>query len=446
MKKIWYILILLLLTISPSAHAQSDAVIEQNRAIVDFPNSVTFQLGYASETTITDAVLTYEVQQFGCLDAAANVPVEVTGELLSWEWVMIRSGNPPPGAIMHWHWTLTDANGRETITPVQELTFVDERFDWHTIKSGDISMNWYEGKQVGTILLDAAVEGLDRLENEMGIEMVSDINFYIYGDYDEMRDAVIYIQDWAGGVAFSEYNTILMGVPPAIAEDWGRSTIQHELAHLVIGQYGQSCIGGRRPTWLDEGLAVYAEGEPDAETRNSIADNLKNNGFVPLRSLNGAFPAHGDGVGHAYAQSYSVVNFLFETYGTGKMQELLLALAAGNGYDEALEAVYGFNVDGLEVEWRAAIGADPRTIPPTPTPIVAAAVPTAVAQSIPRHMPTPGAASQPPIIVDTPSPNPQPTSPPASPPSASTGICGLGMVPFMLTGIYAFTRKKKKRG
>ena len=430
MKKIWFILLGLALTTIPITHAQSPPVVTRNEAVVDFPNSVTFQLEYDSDTAIADAVLTYEVEQFGCLDAAANVPVALSGDGAEWQWVMRRSGNPPPGATLRWHWTVTDVNGVETITPAQEFTFEDGRFDWQTVQSGDISMNWYEGDAVGPILLEAAVEGLARLENEMGIQMDSDINFYIYGDSAEMRDAVIFIQDWAGGVAFSEYNTILMGVPPNIADSWGRSTVQHEMAHLVIGQYGQSCIGGRRPTWLDEGLAVYAEGAPDAETLNPIADGIANDTFAPLRSLNGAFPAHGDGVGSAYAQSYSVVNYLFEEYGSEKMQELLLTLAAGNGYDEALEAVYGFNVDGLEVAWRAAILAPPRTIPPTPTPIVAAAVETAVSQSIPRHMPTPPEANQPPATE-------------TKPPPASTGICGLGMVPFLLMGVLAITKPSR---
>jgi len=429
MKKITLIL-LGLAWMATIAHAQSPPTITRNEADVDFPNSVTFELEYDSDIAIVDAVLTYEVEQFGCLDAAASVPVELSGDGAEWQWVMRRSGNPPPGATLRWHWTVTDANGVETITPAQEFTFVDDRFDWQTVQSGDISMNWYKGDDVGPILLEAAVEGLARLENEMGIEMVSDINFYIYGDSAEMRDAVIFIQDWAGGVAFSEYNTILMGVRPAIAESWGRSTVQHEMAHLVIGQYGQSCIGGRRPTWLNEGLAVYAEGAPDADTLNPIADGIANDTFAPLRSLNGAFPAHGDGVGAAYAQSYSVVNYLFETYGTEKMQNLLLTLAAGNGYDEALESVYGFNVDGLEVEWRAAIGASPRTIPPTPTPIVAAAVETAVSQSVPRHMPTPPEAALPPATE-------------TKPPPASTGICGLGMVPFLLMGVFAITKPSR---
>ena len=64
------------------------------------------------------------------------------------------------------------------------------------------------------------------------------------------------VQEWAGGVAFTEYNTILMGVPPNIVDTRGVDVVPHELAHLVIGQYGRSCVGGSRPTWLEEGLAV----------------------------------------------------------------------------------------------------------------------------------------------------------------------------------------------
>ena len=90
-----------------------------------------------------------------------------------------------------------------------------------------------------------------------------------------MQDAVLYIQDWAGGVAFPEYSTILMGVPPNIAEDWGRSTIRHELAHLVVGKFGHSCVGGHRPTWLEEGLAMYAEGEPSSTVTSELEQATK---------------------------------------------------------------------------------------------------------------------------------------------------------------------------
>ncbi len=398
-----------------------------NAAIVDYPSSVNFQLEIEPSITIVDAVLTFDVEQTSCLDVSTTVPVEVDGPALEWEWAMVRSGNPPPGVDLWWEWKLTDDQGRIYSTPRQNLTFVDERFPWGSVSQDNITLHWYEGEDVGPLLLESAVAGLALLENDLGIELREDVTFYIYGSSADMRDAVLYIQDWAGGVAFSEYNTILMGVPPNIAEDWGRDTIRHELAHLVVGKFGQSCVGGHRPTWLEEGLAMYAEGEPSGTVTSDLEQAAADNSFAPLRSLNGAFPAHGDDAGSAYSQSYSTIEFLREEYGQQNLQDLLLLLANGEGYDDALQQVYGTNVDGLEQQWRAWIDVPARDIPPTPTPITAAGIPTVIPLAGPSNFPTPPPAEAAPI-----------PTPPANPP---TGICGLGLIPLFLLGSITWRKK-----
>jgi hypothetical protein len=243
-----------------------------------------------------------------------------------------------------------------------------------------------------------------------------------------MRDAVLYIQEWAGGVAFSDYNIILIGVPPRLAESWGRPTVRHELAHLVIGQFGRSCVGGSRPTWLNEGLAVIAEGEPSETIQEDLANGIENNNFEPVRSLNGAFSAHGPEAGIAYSQSYSVVKFLLENYGQEQMQELLLTLAQGSGYDEALEAVYGFNVDGLEQAWRKSLGLSSREIPPTPTAVSANAIPTIEPFGLPESVPTEPAAA---------------TAVPPSATDSGSGICNLPAFPLLLIGLGLIIRRRK---
>ncbi len=412
--------------VPPPLSAQA---IRANEAIVDYPTEVHFRLDVDPAVTITDAILTYDVQQTSCLDVSAQVPVEVEGSLIEWDWAMIRSGNPPPGVTLWWEWTVTDDQGQTYTTPRQELAFSDDRFEWQTVEQGDVTLHWYAGEEVGPLLLEAAVDGLKLLEEDMGIELQEDVEFYIYGSSNDMRDAVLYIQDWAGGVAFSEYNTILMGVPPSIAEDWGRSTIRHELAHLVVGQYAGSCVGGHRPTWLEEGLAMYAEGEPSATVTADLDRGLKENSFAPLRSLNGPFPAHDAEAGSAYSQSYSTIQFLREEYGQEKLRGLLQLLAEGESYDGALQTVYNANVDGLEQQWRAWLGAPARPFPPTPTPLSAAAIPTIVPLAGAESLPTPqGGTEQPP---------PAPT-----PPSPSVSICGLGLAPLMMIGALAWRKRR----
>jgi len=421
----------LLLCLTAVAAAQTAVSPLRNEALVNYPNDVRFVLDLPPDTAVTQATLRYDVDKVSCLDAAAQVPVELTPTdnslTAAWTWVMSRSGNPPPGTTLWWEWVLTDAAGNETTTPRQSLTFTDGRFDWQTVSEDGITLHWYRGADVGPLLLDAAVAGLARLENDMGIELQNDVQFYIYGSAADMRDAVLYVQDWAGGVAFDEYNTILIGVTPESAADWGRSTVRHELAHLVTGQFARSCVGGSRPTWLEEGLAVYAEGEPTADIRAALDQAQAANSFAPLRSLNGSFPAHSDEAGSAYAQSYSVVDYLLAAYGRAAMQELLLTLAAGRSTDQALQQVYGVNVDGLEAEWRAARGLPERTYPPTPTPISAAAVPTIAPIGRPASLPTPPAAAA--------------TPPPANP-APGISVCGVGLAPLLLLGVFGVQARR----
>jgi hypothetical protein len=215
-----------------------------------------------------------------------------------------------------------------------------------------------------------------------------------------------------------------------MAETWGSDTIRHELAHLVIGQFGRSCLGGSRPTWLEEGLATYAEGEPVDEVLQHIEDGIENDSFQPVRSLNGAFPAHSESANAAYSQSFSLVDFLLQTYGQEALQSLILDMAAAEGYDAALENVYGFNADGLEEAWREAIGAPPRQIPPTPTPVSAASVPTVVPLNAAASVPTP--ASLRPTEVSPADSSENAKS--ADDDTSSSGICGLGLVPPLLLG------------
>ena len=450
MRRIYFALLLALLVttflVVKRGNAQeSTLTILSNEAHVDFPESVTFRLELEADQLPTEATLTYQLGQNNCLVAGTQVPVEVTGSTLEWTWVMSRSGNPPPGAEMWWQWHITDSAGNSIVTPKEQLTFSDDRFDWQTeIAGGDdsapIRLHWYEGDDVGPILLEAAVAGLERLEKDVGIELQGEVQFFIYGDTADMREALLYVPDWTGGIAFSEYNTILIGVPPYLAETWGRDTVRHELAHLVIGQFARSCLGGTLPTWLSEGLAVFAEGEAGEDIRADINNGIQNNEFQPVRSLNGAFPTQDDQARAAYSQSYSLVAFLLESYGQEKMLTLLQTLAGGIGYDTALEQVYGFNADGLESAWRVAIGAPSRQIPPTPTPLTAAAIPTAVPLDAAQNRPTPPPVSGGAIVDSTPT-----NSPPAS--ADSPGICGLGLAPLLVIaglGVIPTARRRRR--
>jgi hypothetical protein len=132
---------------------------------------------------------------------------------------------------------------------------------------------------------------------------------------------------------------------------------------VLVGHLTFSCLGDV-PTWLNEGLAVYSEGGLDSASQQQLGDAIRDNTLLTVRSLSGGFSEVSDKAYLSYSQSYSVAKFLIETYGQEKMTSLLVSLRDGLTTDEALMLTYGFNVEGLEDAWRAAIGAQPRTASP----------------------------------------------------------------------------------
>jgi len=80
-----------------------------------------------------------------------------------------------------------------------------------------------------------------------------------------------------------------------------------------------------------------------------------------------------------------VVDFMIKTYSRDKMTSLLLDLRDGQTIDQALQAVYGFDTDGLENAWRNSIGAKPLTGSSQPTALPTPTVVRRLYLSAPRR-------------------------------------------------------------
>lgn len=68
----------------------------------------------------------------------------------------------------------------------------------------------------------------------------------------------------------------------------GKRTAAHELTHVLVGNRAFSCIGSI-PTWLNEGIAVYGEGGPEARAIEQFEAALADNTLLSVRSLSGGF-------------------------------------------------------------------------------------------------------------------------------------------------------------
>jgi hypothetical protein len=279
-----------------------------------------------------------------------------TAVTAQWVWDMRKTGGLPPGSSVDYWWMVTDANGMKLKTEPSRIQVEDNRYDWQSITEGDVTLYWYRGENsFAEELMDAAQAALARLAESTGARLESTVRFYIYANATDLRGSMIYPQEWTGGVAFTRYGIIAIGITPDMNDvEWGKRVIAHELTHLVIHQVTFNPYNDL-PTWLDEGLAMTAEGELEAEFKNALAKARKDNALISVRSLASPFSAYADESFLAYAQSYMLVEYLIDSYGREKMFELLNTFEQGSGYDEALMRVYGFDMDGLNVKWRASL-------------------------------------------------------------------------------------------
>jgi len=164
---------------------------------------------------------------------------------------------------------------------------------------------------------------------------------------------MIHPQEWTGGAAFPSYRIIAISVP-LNRLSWGKDTIAHELTHLVVGQIVFNPYNDL-PTWLEEGLAMFIEENDDPAIASYMKIAIEENKLITVRSLSSPFSAYSELAAVSYGQSQSLVEFLLNTYGRSKMLELLTTFRDGVDYDEALEKVYGFNMDELDAYWRDSI-------------------------------------------------------------------------------------------
>jgi len=346
---------LLLVLLSPGlVQARSKLAILDSSAQAEFPFKLNFNLSAESGVNITDIRLFYVVDQASSAQVTSEVYIEFVPDTIVdviWTWDMRKTGGLPPGSNVDYWWVVEDADGEKVEADQARIQFDDNRYYWHKLNEGNVTIYWHRGtRSFARELMAAAQQALTRLTEDTGAYLEKPVKLYIYANAQDLREAMIYPQEWTGGVAFTRHGVIAIGIASGTL-DWGKRAVAHELAHLVNHQMTFNPYGDL-PRWLDEGLAMYAEGQLKLEFEYFLDEAITEESLIPVRSLSSPFSAYAGQSYLSYAQSYSLVEFLIDNYGQEKMLQLLNTFKRGIDYDTALEKVYGFDMDGLDALWR----------------------------------------------------------------------------------------------
>ena len=107
--------------------------------------------------------------------------------------------------------------------------------------------------------------------------------------------------------------------------------------------------------WLLEGLATNAETVQNEVYHQVLQDALENDSLIAFSDLTSSFPADGEAVYLAYAQSASFTNYLQKNYGSDQLEALLKEYATGVGVEQGFSTVYPKTLLQAETGWRQSL-------------------------------------------------------------------------------------------
>ena len=341
----------------------------------------------------------------------------------------------PTGTRLSYYFDIRTADGQRLETEPQVLVYLNRGLDWDSVSDGLINVYYYhhtsESENRANQVLQVAASTYDHMGPILGVELTEPMNLVVYSDYGDMRAAlppksrVAAQQLRTLGQAFTTERTLLVdGSNDVFVGDNILSTTAHEFTHLLVADAAGSAYG-QVYTWLNEGLAVYSEGD-NSEFGPYVNTAVRNDSVPPLASLR-TYAGTPEETLRNYGLGHSVVTYMLDTYGQEPMTALFASIRTLHNFEKALAEAYGLTIIELDNEWRESLGLSPRelstpvlpafqAIPtrrPTPTPAASAqqvSLPQATAPLTPTGEPAP-----------TYTPKPTPATSVQSPPTPSSG-------------------------
>jgi hypothetical protein len=356
----------LILGVVGTIRADGEITLVSDKVTAVFQQNMTFSLEARDSTSdIIHVTLYYQVGNQPVTSYA--YPKFDAGRAVKTEYVWdTKKAYVPPGVSITYYYLLEDAAANQLKTERKAFLYTDTRHTWRSKATGQLSLNWYQGSDAfGNDLFEAAKTALAHLETDAGVKVQLPVSLWIYESYEELRSAMEQgAKEWTGGVSYSDMGVILIGVAESNLP-WGKRAVSHELSHVVIDQATHNPFGDL-PRWLNEGLAMYSEGPLESQYKTSLDRAVSQGKLLSLKTLSSNFPADANQATLSYAESYSVLKYLVDTFGSAKMAALLNVFKEGATYDGALKVVYGMDTDGLDAAWQASLGIKPAAASATP--------------------------------------------------------------------------------
>lgn len=236
---------------------------------------------------------------------------------------------------------------QQTLTRLERE--LDAEWDFSEMRSPHFQIAFAAGERESNAAAQAVAQGLEDayLHDGRKLDLYPSERVQVVLYPSEDFHDITQTPSWTGGVYDGRIKLPSRGVEEGDSATIER-TLRHEYGHVLVTQLSR----GRVPVWLNEGVAIWCEEERDGDREDWAYQTLSNQVLFQLRDLAGSFTAlPADRVHVAYAQSYLAVRELVDQSSGRSLHELLAALGAGKGFDEAFRSVYSRTLASFESDF-----------------------------------------------------------------------------------------------
>ena len=355
-------LFLAVVTTPAHAHQLDDPItVDSRNSTLDFPKTITFTItAHDSAANLTGATL--YIRDNNNLNFPEQHGVDATtpgqSETFSWQEDLSKdtlADFPSPGTQRSYYWILQDANANRHTDTIQTFEVTDNRFNWQHLSQGKYQVNWYnQDITFGQSVLNQVVSNAQRISNNLGGSATQPINLWIYTDDNDFKSSLPPgMYEWVGGIAFpgiDQAEIVVNGLDDFTLQ----RDMPHELTHLIFHQLVSLYIV---PLWFDEGMAVYNQTYHEPEMLATFRDAQAKHSLLSLDTISRTFPANADTAYLAYAQSWQLLSYMYQTFGQDKMHTLIKLMNSGEQtFNADVKQAFGEDMDQLEDQWLTYLG------------------------------------------------------------------------------------------
>lgn len=227
-------------------------------------------------------------------------------------------------------------------------------FKWSIFKTEHFEFYYHEGGQeIAEFAAVASEKAYQDLRHSYHFDLTQRVPVILYNSHNDFQQTNVVsgiLQEGIGG--FTEYLKHRVVVPFQGSYEDFRHVLHHELVHAVsmamiygtgIASLISQAQSGSLPLWFAEGLAEYGSQGWDMDSDAFIRDAVITGYLPPLNQIRGGFLA--------YKGGQAFFHYLVETYGAGRIGELLSSLRLLRNVDRAFIATVGKPVEDLSEDW-----------------------------------------------------------------------------------------------